>query len=60
MNNSGSTYTVSFYKKVPELGWTFQSFRTTDSDLKNQLKNLAKKQVDGTVRMIDAVKISKG
>ena len=57
MCNGQYTYAVNFYKNVPGLGWTFQSFRTTDDALKGQLKDLAKKQAAGTVRMIDAIKL---
>lgn len=59
MKTSGYTYAINFYKNVPGLGWTFQSFRTTDGDLKGHLKTLAKKQADGVVRMIDAIKLDK-
>ena len=59
MKTSGYTYAINFYKNVPGLGWTFQSFRTTDDALKGQLKDLAKKQADGIVRMVDAIKLDK-
>ena len=53
------THSINFYKKVKGLGWVFSSFRTTEDALPIHLKGLYKKQVAGTVRMIDAVRIDK-
>ena len=59
MDNQEYTYSINFYKNTPGKGWTFHSFRTTSDALKVHLKELAKKQVAGTVRMIDAVKLDR-
>lgn len=53
------THSVNFFKNVNGSGWVFSSFRTTEDNLRKHLKVLAKQQANGTVRMIDAVKITK-
>lgn len=49
---SGYTRTITFYKKVQDLGWTYCDFRTTEDALKTHLKSLAQQEAKGTVRAI--------
>lgn len=51
------THSVTFYKNVSGLGWQFCSFKTTADALKGHLKDLGRKQVKGSIRMLDAIKL---
>ena len=51
------THTISFYKEVRGLGWTFDSFRTTTDALQTHVRKLHAKQVAGTVRLIDVRRV---
>lgn len=53
----GYTHTITFYKKVPTLGWMFSDFRTTADALQKHVRSLYKMQAAGTVRMIDVIKL---
>ena len=51
------THAISFYKKVEGLGWMYNDFKTTDCALKLHLSSLYKQQTQGTVRLIDTIKL---
>lgn len=58
MNKSiGYTHAITYYKKVPGLGWMYSDFRTTEDALRTHLKSLAKQEASGTVRAVSFNKI---
>jgi hypothetical protein len=57
MNIVGYTRSINFYQKVDGLGWVFQSFRTTEDDVRMHLRSLIQRKRAGTVRLIDTIKL---
>lgn len=57
MKQSGYTHAISYYKKVDGLGWMYNDFKTTGNALKLHLSSLYKQQTQGTVRLIDTIKL---
>lgn len=51
------THSVNYFKRVEELGWMFQSFKTTSDALPTHLRALSKQVANGTVRNIDTIKL---
>ena len=49
----GYTHSITFYKKVEDLGWVFQSFKTTADAIRVHMLSLSRQKKAGTVRLID-------
>lgn len=55
---AGYTRTINYYKKVDGIGWTFQSFRTTEDAVRLHLRSLIRQKQAGNVRALETVKIA--
>ena len=56
--NSLYTHSVNFLTRVDQLGWMFQSFKTTSGALPLHLRSLRKQAANGTVRNIETIKLN--
>lgn len=51
------THSVNYLKRVDQLGWMFQSFKTTSDALPKHLRSLSKQAANGVVCNIETIKL---
>jgi hypothetical protein len=52
MKSMTCTHAVTFLKKVPGQGWTYNDFKTTETSLRSHLTSLANLESKGVVRLV--------